>query len=359
MHFLVLIVTPLLPRFSNLWGKLSQKENNKNVMCDAAAFHKAMARHSKGNIRLTCCEVDPYLDDTFALTYEEMEYPSEITRCKTNVAIGVSRSLFILSCTHLLLIFYLFTFSQAHVTAYARLELYKILGDPALEDKCLYCDTDSVFLAVDKDYRHPLEGAYLGDWECEGTFDEFVCLSPKVYCLRDSATGAEKLKCKGFKLTNSARAKIGFNSLRASQTEGEDAPDLTVAYNHFRRQKYGWVYVGTMNKTLTYDISRQKSKHTGADNMYIPYGDHTDRPTPTPKKRSRPCEQPLPPVEHEREALRRRLPDEPESLDHQLIAEMSEAQSEDLMAATIAAQDRTRVQFFEHVTHNTNNSTST
>ena len=307
---------------NNLWGKLAQRDLDTVVMVDPTGFHKTMARHTKGEITVNQVCVDPHLDDTFSVAYAEQARSNSITRCKVNVAIA------------------------AHVTAYGRLRLYDVLGDPSLEGKVLYCDTDCVWFACKEGYKHPEEGEYLGDYEDEApkgvVFDEFVALAPKMYAVRDTEKldnpKATKLKCKGFKMSNNAKAAITFDSLRASQTPDENGEhkEIVVEYNHFRRQKYGWLFVGSMKKGVAYDPTTQKSKVMD-NGLYIPYGPHTERPEPRVTQKRKPESEKLPPVVHEHRSFRRRIADDSDS-----EAELSDQEAEALMWETIAEQDRLR-----------------
>lgn len=312
---------------NNLWGKLAQRDLDTVVMVDPTGFHKTMARHKKGEISVSQVCVDPHLEETFSISYAEKTRVNNITRCKVNVAIA------------------------AHVTAYARMRLYDVLGDPALEGKVLYCDTDCVWFACQRGYKHPEEGDYLGDYEDEApkgvVFNEFVGLAPKLYAVRDTTQldnpKATKLKCKGFKMTNKAKALITFDSLRASQipNDEDEYPEIVVDYLHFRRQKYGWLYVGSMKKGVAYDPSTQKSKVLG-EGFYIPYGPHTERPEPREVKRKRQPEESLPPVVHTQRRIRVQTESDSEE-------ELNDAEAEEMMAEAIAEQDRTRVELFSEI----------
>lgn len=268
---------------NNLWGKLCQRHQCTEELVDASGFHKTMARHNRGEIELKGVHLDPYLEDAYGVKYEAKTNKSDLTRLKTNVALG------------------------SYITAHARLRLWRAMSLPELRGKVLYCDTDSVaFIRPYPGYVHPGTGTMMGDWESEVPhgvrFDEFIGIAPKVYAFSDTTQPdnpkAVKLKAKGFPMTNGAKAIIKPANLRATQFESEEDgtyPQLTVTYSNFRRQKYGWLYVGEMDKTLSFNPTTQKSR-ARPDGFYIPFGPHTDRleEVPNPKP-DRPKPTPLPP----------------------------------------------------------------
>ena len=236
----------------------------------------------------------------------------------------------------------------SHVTAYGRLRLYDVLGDPALKE-VLYCDTDCVWFAAQPGFRHPLEGSYLGDWEDEAPagvcYDEFVALAPKLYSVRDSTQptnpAATKLKCKGFRMSNDAKMAINFNSLKHSLTPDDETgeyPDISVTYNHFRRQKHGGVFVGSLTKSLCYNPTTTKSLSRGMD-FYVPYGPHCERPGRRTVKRTQSAPTPLPPLRYTRRRLDRAT-EEPEETE----TEMDDSQQEFVMAQAIRLQDLRRAE---------------
>jgi hypothetical protein len=338
---------------NNLWGKFGQRTMEINKLCDPQQFHDLMQRHTAGDIEVTGVSINPHLDDAYGVKYRELTNVVDITRCKTNVAIA------------------------AHVPAGGRLVLYELLGDPAI--KPIYCDTDSVYFAIPKEYhpdgtlkdprsyRHPLEGSYLGEFEKENppgvNYNEMVILGPKVYAVRDNTLPdthplKTKVRCKGFRSSNAAKELINFDSLRNAQSPDADGvyPAITVRYKHFQRQQYGSIFVGDMDKSLTYNPTTQKSLVQGPDEPWIPFGPHCDRldhvPNVIPPK---PPTLKRPPVHYDvRHTLQvKGLGAPPEGLvgygysdDEEEEAELSERASDTLMAQTIAAQDRRRAEEF-------------
>ncbi|KAE8597395.1 hypothetical protein XENTR_v10005656 [Xenopus tropicalis] len=114
-------------------------------------------------------------------------------------------------------------FIACFTTAYARLELYKLLD--RLQERCLYHDTDSViFVSKEGDWNPPL-GDYLGELTSEVPnnthITEFVSAGPKTYGYRLN-TGKTTLKVKGITLNVANTQVINFDSLK----------DLVLDYPH-------------------------------------------------------------------------------------------------------------------------------
>lgn len=322
---------------NGLWGKLAQRTHPTQELVLPETYHKIVARHLRGEVELRGVAVDPFLDDAFGMTYVEKTRKGDMTRLKTNVAIG------------------------AHVTAGGRHRLYQVLGDPKYERRALYWDTDCVWYATEEgEGPHPLEGCYLGDWESEAPpgveFNEMVILAPKLYAVRDTRQPdnpkANKVKCKGFKLTNAARSLITFDSLRLSQCEDEEGmyPPIVIPYTDFRRQPRGGIFVGPSSKVITFNPTTLKSKFMGSDEWFIPYGPHTERPELRFQKRPPPGPDehpPLPPPKHPRRRLRtvKEAILEDFACEAGEDEELTENQAESLMASAIALQDQSRTPF--------------
>uniref|UniRef100_H3ANZ5 DNA-directed DNA polymerase n=1 Tax=Latimeria chalumnae TaxID=7897 RepID=H3ANZ5_LATCH len=95
-------------------------------------------------------------------------------------------------------------FIVTFTTAYARLELYRLLDQ--LQERCLYHDTDSVIF-----------GDYLGEMTSEVPSNErvveFVSSGPKSYAYRLSS-GKACIKLKGVTLNVKNSEKVNFDSLK-------------------------------------------------------------------------------------------------------------------------------------------------
>lgn len=99
-------------------------------------------------------------------------------------------------------------------TAHARLRLYEALE--LLQDRVLYCDTDSVIFTVKPGQVKPELGPYLGEFTNElppNTYiTEYGSGGPKNYAYKVS-NGDEVVKVRGFTLNNRNRKVINVASV--------------------------------------------------------------------------------------------------------------------------------------------------
>ena len=85
----------------------------------------------------------------------------------------------------------------AYLTASAEIELDRQLCEAG--DGAVYCDTDSVYATGELFSKI---GAELGEWKCEGKFERWVALAPKLYRYVDPEGDKETVRAKGMsKLT--------------------------------------------------------------------------------------------------------------------------------------------------------------
>ena len=102
----------------------------------------------------------------------------------------------------------------AFVTCYARLELFKYLI--LLNERLLYCDTDSIIFISKNGFYEPKLGNFLGDFTDELEDDsiyEFLSLGPKNYGYV-TVNGKQSCTVKGFTLNYIASLYINFNSMK-------------------------------------------------------------------------------------------------------------------------------------------------
>jgi hypothetical protein len=121
------------------------------------------------------------------------------------------------------------------VTAGARLKLYGYLD--RLQERALYCDTDSV-LYVQRNNEQPLIKCadHLGDMvselESSKYIQEFVNGGPKnyVYRLINKTTGKSKTVCKvrGFTLNYNAKYLVNFDVIRNMILNPKDDGDAVT-----------------------------------------------------------------------------------------------------------------------------------
>ena len=142
-------------------------------------------------------------------------------------------------------------FIGAMTTAYARLMLYDVLE--TLEERVLYCDTDSIIFTAKSGEVIPPLGAYLGDLTdelnsgdvCglpqEDYITEFVSGGPKCYAY-NTKQGKTTVKCKGVTLNARNAAVVTPESLAKLvhafvANQNTDTPPLMTVYETIRRDK--------------------------------------------------------------------------------------------------------------------------
>jgi hypothetical protein len=123
----------------------------------------------------------------------------------------------------------------AYVTAGGRLQLYRYLDK--LQDKALYCDTDSVIYVQPKREPPLIEtGDSLGAMTSElkpGVYNaEFVGAGPKYYAYRtmNPAIGEGKTVCKvrGITLNYNASQLVNFDTIKEMILKGDEQETVTV-----------------------------------------------------------------------------------------------------------------------------------
>jgi hypothetical protein len=108
----------------------------------------------------------------------------------------------------------------AFTTSWARLKLYTALEK--LQDKVLYCDTDSVIYVSRANNEGGPEielGDKLGEWtdelgDGEDSIVEFVAAGPKSYAYR-TQKGKDEVKCKGIRISyQNSLSVANFENIR-------------------------------------------------------------------------------------------------------------------------------------------------
>ena len=166
-------------------------------------------------------------------------------------------------------------FIGAMTTAHARLTLYTLLDK--LQQRVVYCDTDSaIFISNPGDWEPPL-GPYLGDLTNEldeGTYiTRYVSGGPKSYAYTTN-DGKSIVKWKGITL-NSKNAAIvtpeALIGLVKSFVANQKAPDcLYVTTDTIKRNKKR---LELMNATVTKRVQTVYNKRVVADDFTtLPYG---------------------------------------------------------------------------------------
>jgi len=150
------------------------------------------------------------------------------------------------------------------VTAGARIHLYSYLD--RLQDKAIYCDTESVLYIQPTDKPALVEtGENLGQMASELKADEIisevVCADPKNYAYRtiNSMTGESKTVCKvhGITLNYSASKLVNFAKMKdmiLSMDENETV--LVRTQNKIKRKRgIGGVSIISQLEEKTYRVS--------------------------------------------------------------------------------------------------------
>ncbi|XP_060550634.1 uncharacterized protein LOC117657823 [Pantherophis guttatus] len=168
-------------------------------------------------------------------------------------------------------------FIACFTTAYARLELYRLLD--RLGDRCLYHDTDSVIFISREGAWSPALGDYLGQLTSEippnTSITEFVAVGPKTYGYALS-NGSTVLKVKGITLNSSNCVKVNFESLKDlideyCQSEGEEKKEIKIQQPGIVRIKKQWALeTRVLRKTLKVVYNKRVLKTE--DYCTLPYG---------------------------------------------------------------------------------------
>uniref|UniRef100_A0A2D4PM34 DNA-directed DNA polymerase n=1 Tax=Micrurus surinamensis TaxID=129470 RepID=A0A2D4PM34_MICSU len=168
-------------------------------------------------------------------------------------------------------------FIASFTTAYARLELYKLLD--RLEDRCLYHDTDSVIFISREGAWSPALGDYLGQLTSEippnTSITKFAAAGPKTYGYGLS-NGSTVLKVKGITLNSANSAKVNFESLKNlideyCLTEGSEKKEIRIEQPGIVRVKKRWALeTRVLRKTLRVVYNKRVLK--SEDYCTLPYG---------------------------------------------------------------------------------------
>ncbi|KAK9395671.1 hypothetical protein NXF25_019032 [Crotalus adamanteus] len=168
-------------------------------------------------------------------------------------------------------------FIASFTTAYARLELYRLLD--GLGDRCLYHDTDSVIFVSREGAWTPPLGDYLGQLTSEippnTTITEFVAAGPKTYAYALS-NGETVLKVKGITLNCGNSNKVNFDSLKDLVDDycvsgAERKKEIGVEQLGIVRVKKNWTLeTRVLRKTLKVVYNKRLLK--SEDYCTLPYG---------------------------------------------------------------------------------------
>jgi hypothetical protein len=168
----------------------------------------------------------------------------------------------------------------AYVTAGARIHLYSYLD--RLQDKAIYCDTDSVlYIQPDEGPKLVETGDNLGNITSElkpnEIISEVVCAGPKNYAYKtfNSVTGASKTVCKirGFTLNYHASQLVNFAKMKDMILSMDDNETVTVRTEKKikRKRGAGGVSIISEPEEKKYKVSFLKRRRLN-DNTSVPFG---------------------------------------------------------------------------------------
>jgi hypothetical protein len=226
---------------NSLWGKFGQRQmKTSEYVKEPSNWYKLLKRVDRGEILLKTRE---HMGDCLFVEFEELKEEKKNLN-KTNVALcGV-------------------------LTSQARLRLYEVIGDKRLNDRLIYCDTDSCIYEYDASKFNPKEGEMLGEWESE--FEEpmkkVVCVGPKTYSYV-KASGKGDVKSKGVQLTHENLTGVNFDTYK-NLVDGSDA--LKSSAMLFKKTKQGMI-TEHKEKMLTLDSTQFKRRIIG-EYKTVPYG---------------------------------------------------------------------------------------
>lgn len=227
---------------NSLWGKFGQRQmKTSTYVNDPSNWYKLLRRSDKGEVTIHNRE---HVGDCLFVEYTENKEENTNLN-KTNVALcGV-------------------------LTSNARLRLYEVIGDQRLNDRLIYCDTDSCIYEYDKTKWNPKEGGLLGDWEPE--FEEpmkrVVCTGPKAYAYQKHS-GKYDVKSKGVQLTHENLHNIDFTGYK-SLVDGGKALESSAML--FKKTKQGML-TEHKPKQLTLDKSEFKRHIIPGTYDTLPFG---------------------------------------------------------------------------------------
>ena len=180
---------------NSLWGRWGMKcdmPNNEFIgHSNIDKWYELQKLHKKGDVLIKNRE-DLKDGSGFFISYIDNR-EEKSSRNKTNIAV----------CSM--------------ITSNARLRLYEVLEK--LDNRVIYCDTDSVVYIHDEKLDNPLCGDFLGEWENEldegkdGVINEFLGLLPKTYSYKTTKNKLD-IKSKGITLSYENLKNINFDTYK-------------------------------------------------------------------------------------------------------------------------------------------------
>ena len=238
---------------NSIWGKLTERSNRTRtkIIMDPEELYRFLATPGVEVVSLTFAS-----DDVVWTSWRYIEEEKIPNLRHTNEVIG------------------------AYVTAGALLHLYRYLDK--LQERAIYCDTDSVVFVQPTGESALVEtGDNLGDMSSElkpsESIEEFVSGGPKNYAYKvvDTSTGARNTVCKvrGITLNYDDSRLVNFEVIRDMILKQGSV--VTVRTEHkIKRRRYsgeGTVSIITEPEDKTYRISFFKRRRQ-SDQKSVPFG---------------------------------------------------------------------------------------
>ena len=197
-----------------LWGK-----NAQNNMLPKTEYVKSISRYYEilADPKKSVKYVDMFDHDQFMLMNYTDESGQEEPHSSSNAAVA------------------------SFVTAYARLELYKVLE--RLGDRVLYFDTDScIYIHDPQGYNIPIESSRLGKWTDEvpqGRIVKYVSLGPKSYGYEYIENGKRQQTCKvkGITLDYNTSQLVNFDAMEECVNDRQNYVKVIEYESRIRRHR--------------------------------------------------------------------------------------------------------------------------
>jgi hypothetical protein len=237
---------------NSLWGKFGQRPDQAQTIYINTADEWYRLRLDNTIQILDYSIINEEEEDMLFVTYKNKSIVGNIENDSVNIYIAI------------------FTTSQA------RLKLHEVLH--TLQERVLYCDTDSVFFTYDDQNPPPFEtGDYLGLLKDELSghhITEFITLGPKNYAYRTD-DGKTVCKIKGFTLNYENSNHLNFESmiemLHKKNQDPTSAPSIELT-NQFHITADKSHNLRTEYQTKVYNFECDKRVINWVTLQTYPYG---------------------------------------------------------------------------------------
>ena len=211
---------------NSLCGKFGQRDDMSSTeYLKPDQWFRLLNRHKKGEVEI---KVETLID-TQTLYVEYVSKDGKNTsRDTTNLALA------------------------GMVTAQARLRLYSQLS--LLNERAIYCDTDSIIYHYDTEKYNIPEGDMLGEWESETStpITKVLALAPKSYGYQ-CEDGKVEIKCKGISLNQFNSKKYDFDALDNLIKHENSTPIVTKRMDFVKDKKKGTITTVMNEKLIAFE----------------------------------------------------------------------------------------------------------